>query len=218
MNEKNIAKLISNTGYKYSRSFTFSDTNTNKIYYLDQPLNLNEEYVFTLKLDRFLAWETVVNIDNTKNILKYSPDNGVNWRDITISKGIRSISFINELFKEQMKNNGHYNSAQNTYYINFETDKSSNRVLLKISNNYKVNFNIQNSINIIFGFEKQIYSNGTHVAGNAADITSSEAINVIIDLIEPNLLFYNGEVKYLQYVRNIPLYTRQLNHRIVVED
>ena len=31
-----------------------------------------------------------------------------------------------------MKNNGHYNSAQNTYYINFETDKSSNRVLLKI--------------------------------------------------------------------------------------
>ena len=117
-----------------------------------------------------------------------------------------------------MKNNGHYNSAQNTYYINFETDKSSNRVLLKISNNYKVNFNIPNSINIIFGFEKKIYSNGTHVAENAADITSSEAIYVIIDLIEPNLLFYNGEVKYLQYVRNIPLYTRQLNHRIVVED
>ena len=39
-----------------------------------------------------------------------------------------------------------------------------------------------------------------------------------MDLIEPNLLFYNGEVKYLQHVRNIPLYTRQLNHRIVVED
>ena len=218
MNEKNIAKLINNTGYKYSRSFTFSDTNTNKIYYLDQSLNLNEEYVFTLKLDRFLAWETVVNIDNTKNKLRYSPDNGVNWTDITIPKGIRSIASINNLFKEQMKNNGHYNSAQNTYYINFETDKSSNRVLLKISNNYKVNFNIPNSINIIFGFEKKIYSNGKHVAENAADITSSEAIYVIIDLIEPNLLFYNGEVKYLQYVRNISLYTRQLNHRTVIED
>ena len=56
------------------------------------------------------------------------------------------------------------------------------------------------------------------MAENAADITSSEAIYVIIDLIEPNLLFYNGEVKYLQYVRNIPLYTRQLKYRIVVED
>ena len=56
------------------------------------------------------------------------------------------------------------------------------------------------------------------MAENAADITSSEAIYVIIDLIEPNLLFYNGEVKYIQYVRNIPLYTRQLNQRIVVED
>ena len=56
------------------------------------------------------------------------------------------------------------------------------------------------------------------MAENAADITSSEAIYVIIDLIEPNLLFYNGEVKYFQYVRNIPLYTRQLNNRIVVED
>ena len=55
------------------------------------------------------------------------------------------------------------------------------------------------------------------MAENAVDITSSEVIYVIIDLIEPNLLFYNGEVKYLQYVRNIPLYTRQLNHRIVVK-
>ena len=88
-----------------------------------------------------------------------------------------------------MKNIGHYNSAQNTYYINFETDKFSNLVLLKISNNYKVNFNIPNSINTIFGLEKKIYANGTHVAENAADITSSEAIYVIIDLIEPNLLF-----------------------------
>ena len=95
-----------NTSYKYSRSFTFSDTNTNKIYILDQPLNLNEEYVFTLKLDRFLAWETVVNIDNTKNKLRYSPDNGVNWRDVTIPKGIRSTPSINNIFKEQMKNNG----------------------------------------------------------------------------------------------------------------
>ena len=31
------------------------------------------------------------------------------------------------------------------------------------------------------------------MAENAADITSSEAICVIIDLIEPNRLFYNGE-------------------------
>ena len=117
MNEQNIAKLINNTSYKYSRSFTFTDTNTNKIYKLDQPLNLNEEYVFTLKLDRFLALETVVNIENTKNKLKYSPDIGVNWRDITIPKGIRSIASINDLFKEQMKNNWYNNSAQKNFVL-----------------------------------------------------------------------------------------------------
>ena len=59
MNEQNIAKLINNTSYKYSRSFMFSDTNTNKIYQLDQPLNLNEKYIFTLKLDRFLEWKSL---------------------------------------------------------------------------------------------------------------------------------------------------------------
>ena len=48
MNEQNIAKLINNASYKYSRSFTFSDTNPNKIYHLDQPLNLNEEYFLLL--------------------------------------------------------------------------------------------------------------------------------------------------------------------------
>ena len=59
-----------------------------------------------------------------KTNLNIHLDNGVNWRDINIPKGIRSIASINDLFKEQTKNNGHYDSAQNTYYINFETDKS----------------------------------------------------------------------------------------------
>ena len=70
---------------------------------------------------------------------------------------------MNDLFKEQMKNNGHYNSAQNTYYINFETDKSYNRVLLKENNNYKVNFNIPNSINTIFGIEKKYIRNANGI-------------------------------------------------------
>ena len=218
MNEQNISKLINNTSYKYSRTFTFSDVKTDKIYKLDVPLNLNNDYIFTLALNRFLGWETVVNIDDTKNKFKYSSDNGVTWKNIIIPKGIRSISSINEIFKQQMKNNNDFNSSLNKYYIDFEIDKPSNRVLLKIINNYKIDFNVSNSINTIFGFQKKIYSTGFHKAENAADLTSSEAIYVVIDLIEPNILFYNGEIKYLQYVRNIPLYTRSLNHRIVVED
>ena len=37
----------------------------------------------------------------------------------------------------------------------------NNRVLLKITSNYRVNFNIPNSINTIFGFEENIFKRNT---------------------------------------------------------
>ena len=144
--------------YQYSRIFTFNDVNTDKIYKLETLLSINEDCIFTLSLNRLL-WKTVVSIDYTKNKFRYLHDDGVNWNNIVIPKGKRSVSLNNEIFKQQMKNNNHCNSSANTYYINFETDKSTNRVLLKITNNYKIDFNVSNSINVIFGFlRKIIYS------------------------------------------------------------
>ena len=41
---------------------------------------------------------------------------------------------------------------------------------------------------------------------------------ILCDLIEPNLIFSNGTLKYVQYLRGKPAYTERIGYRILVED
>ena len=217
MNEKNLVQLINNISYKYSKTFTFNSKSTNSIFEFGNKLSLNKDYVYTLKLNSFSGWETLTNIDETKNKFRYSPDNGTTWKNITIPKGIWGFTQINKKMHEQMKNNNHYDSTNDKYYINFEINTSENRIILNLENNYQVDFNVENSMYNVFGFEKQIYIRTTQ-APNNANISSTLSMFIVIDLIEPNILYSNGKVKFVQYVRSIPMYRNQISSRIVVED
>ena len=217
MNEKNLVQLINNISYKYSKTFTFNSKSTNSIFEFGNKLSLNKDYVYTLKLNSFSGWETLTNIDETKNKFRYSPDNGTTWKNITIPKGIWGFTQINKKMHEQMKNNNHYDSTNDKYYINFEINTSENRIILNLENNYQVDFNVENSMYNVFGFKKQIYTRTTQ-APNNANISSTLSMFIVIDLIEPNILYSNGKVKFVQYVRSIPMYRNQISSRIVVED
>ena len=86
MNEKNLVQLINNISYKYSKTFTFNSKSTNSIFEFGNKLSLNKDYVYTLKLNSFSGWETLTNIDETKNKFRYSPDNGTTWKKYYYSK------------------------------------------------------------------------------------------------------------------------------------
>ena len=116
--------------------------------------------------------------------------------------------------QELMKANNHYDSANDQYYVNFESNVAENRIVLKLENNYQIDFNVSDKV---FGFEKQRYTTTTQ-APNNSDIASSLSMYIIIDLIEPNTLYSKGEVKYIQYVKSIPLYRNKISSRIDVQD
>ena len=217
MDENKLIQLINNISYKYSRTFTYNSRSTNGIFDFGNKLGLNKDYVYTLKLNSFSGWETLTNIDETKNKFQYSHDNGTNWNDITIPKGIWGFKQINKKMQEQMKNNNHYDSTNDKYYVNFEINTSENRIILNLQNNYQINFNVSNSMYNVFGFKKQKYTRTTQ-APNNANISSSLSMFIIIDLIEPNILYSNGKIKFVQYVRSIPMYRNQISSRIVIED
>ena len=119
--------------------------------------------------------------------------------------------------QEQLKNNNHYDSTNNKYYINFETNTSKNRIILNLENNYQIDFNVENSMYNVFGFKKQKYTK-TAQAPNNANISSTLSMFIVIDLIVPNILYSVGKVKFVQYVRAISLYRNHISSRIVVED
>ena len=41
---------------------------------------------------------------------------------------------------------------------------------------------------------------------------------IVIDLIEPNIIYSNGKVRFIQYVRTAPMYRNKISSRIIVED
>ena len=141
--KRKLVQLIDNIGYTYSKTFIFNFKSTNSIFEFGNKLSLNKNYVYTLKLNSLSGWETLTNIDETKNKFRYSPDNGVTWKNIVIPKGVWEFTLINKKMQEQLKNNNHYDSTSNKYYINFEINTSENRVILNLEHSYQIDFSVE---------------------------------------------------------------------------
>ena len=57
-------------------------------------------------------------------------------------------------------------------------DKKECKVILSITKtDYRVDFNVANSIYKIFGFNKDVYSQGTHKGSNKPDIAPSQTMS-----------------------------------------
>ena len=100
------------------------------------------------------------------------------------------------------------NTNGDNFFINFSINTNEYKSSLSITKpQYKVDFNVNQSINTIFGFKKKVYSQGNHIAENIPDVSTTQACFITIDLIKPNVLFSKGKTKTLDYVRVIPTYT-----------
>ena len=210
-----ISKTINNLSYKFSQTFTYNNNKTDGIYKFPNNLGLSEDYIYTLKMNSYHGWHSLVNITTEHNKFRYY--NGSTWKNITIPAGIWSFTDINTKLQTIMKANGDHEN--DTYFINFKIDENEYKSKLIITKaNYKVDFNVNNSMNTVFGYEKKTYTIGTHKSENNPDINKSQACFITIDLIKPNVLFSNGKTKTLDYVRVIPTYTGRVGSRQVIED
>ena len=128
-----FAQQINNLSYKFSQTFVHNNNKTDDIFKFPNKLGLSTNYVYTLKMNSYFGWHSLVNISADHNKIRYSPDNGRTWKMIIIPVGIWSFSDIYSKIKSTMKTNGDYTSVgeDETYYIIFSIDK----------NEYKNNLN-----------------------------------------------------------------------------
>ena len=70
-------------------------------------INLESNYLFP-------------NIDKSNNKLRYSTDNGIGWWVIDIPEGSYEVKDINEYIQRIMKENRHYNAANEKFSILIE--------------------------------------------------------------------------------------------------
>ena len=206
-------QLLNNLSYKFSRTFTYNSNKLSDTFYFGERLNLNKDFVYTLKLNGYYSWENIINITHDNNKFNYSISSSAQWKEITIPVGIWDFKDLNSKIKSILRLNN-----DNVDNITISVDKNEYRIILTLKGGYRVNFNVQSSINKVFGFEKTVYT-GTTKALNIPDIASTQAYFIVIDLIEPNVLRTKSrQTNSLQYVRVIKPFQKNVGEAVIVED
>ena len=172
---KNTARLAES---KPTISLIVSDTKTRIRTEYNPSISLDHKKKYEMALVNLETYYSFPNVTSSNNKFKYSPNNGVNWYTITILTGSYELSAINTFIKRTMQANGHWDKTNNEYLVKILADYATLKSVLYISKNYKVDFNIANSIRSILGFDAGVYSEGYHESQRIVNIMSVNSILV----------------------------------------
>ena len=155
---------------------------------LNPPILLDTKKKYEAALLSLHTYNSVPNITEKNNKFKYSADKGNTWKTITIKKGAYELREINSYIQREMLKNGGYNQYINTLlfnYINIDYYKPTFETLLEIaSDDYMVDFNIENSIASTLGFtNEKLSGTGVYSSSKIIDIESVNSILVHCDFI-----------------------------------
>lgn len=192
-----LEKIVRNTEPKTSFYLLVSDKKTHIRTKFNEPIQLDKMKKYEMALVNLETYYSFPNIDTTNNNFRYSPDKGTTWVNIDIPEGSYEITAINLYIQQTMKDKGHFDSANDKYYITIETNNSTLKSVLQIGPNYKVDFTSANSIRTVLGFNSQTYSEGYNESENIVNILNVSSLRVTSDVIGSS--YTNGETENIIY-------------------
>lgn len=192
-----LEKIARNTEPKKSFYILVSDKSTRIRTKFNPLLQLDKSKQYEMALVNLETYYSFPNIDSTNNNFTYSPDNGATWLNIDIPEGSYEITDINDYIQRIMKDNGHYDSANDEYYITIEPNNNTLKSVVDINANYKVDFTTANSIRTVLGFNSQVYSEGYNESENIVNILSVNSLRVTSDVIASS--YTNGGTENIIY-------------------
>ena len=142
----------------------------------------SQTLAYEMSLLRLETYYSFPNIDENKNHFRISIDHGKTWLDLLIPTGCYEIKSINtvlqRLFIEktgQKKPESHFALSAN---------KNTLKCILEVQNDStRVDFNVENTLASVLGFELKIYTRGRYESEKLVNILSVNSILVHCDVI-----------------------------------
>lgn len=136
------------------------------------------------RLETYFSWP---NINSSNNTFRISIDNGKNWLDLKIPTGIYGVDGINEVLQRLLIQNTNDKRVEKSYF-ELSGNKNTLKCVLEIMNDSTiVDFEIENSIRSVLGFEAKKYKGvKRYESENKVDILSVNSILVHCDVINPS--------------------------------
>ena len=188
MQEELLQKVVENTSEKDSFQIIVSDNTTLFTKKFNPPIQLKKHKSYEIALVNLETYYSIPNITRKNNSFKYSA-NGTDWHTITIPTGSYDIEDINDVIQREMKSNGHWDEANEDYYVSLLANPNTMKAILNIENNYRVDFKPGSSLRKLLGFNSKVYS-ASQESERVVDILSVNSILVNLDIVSGS--YVNG--------------------------
>ena len=151
-------------------------------------LHLDPNMQHELALDKIsmtYSWHNITQ-EYQNNKIRYSHEAGSSWNTITFPDGMYSYSDLNDFIHNSMEVDG-YKSPDGTYDINLLFILSTYKVVIELSNNFRLDLTVSNFGDLI-GFDKKIVTS-TEYGSRLPNITNSiDSLHINCDLISDSIV------------------------------
>jgi hypothetical protein len=183
-----LKQIAKNTSPKESMQIILTDNKTEFLKTFNPPLQLKNEKEYEVALIDLETYYSFPNIDVHNNKLYYYDlrKTGYNQvKTITIPIGAHELESANQEIQNTLFTNGDEKA------INFTFNKNTMLTTMTIKQGYKVAFDYDDSIGVLFGFLKKEYKEGNYTSENIINILSVNAILVHLNIIAGS--YVNGQ-------------------------
>lgn len=168
-----LKQIADNTRSKSGFQLVVSGTGSRIVTTYDPPIKLNPKRQYEIALLDLETYYSFPNIDKTNNMLRFRKNDKDAWKMIEIPVGSYEIIAINNEIQRQVE------SKDVTLVANLNTL----RCMLCIKGTYEVDFNVDNSLRTVLGFDAKTYKGGRHSSEHSVNIMRINSILVHTDII-----------------------------------
>ena len=141
----------------------------------EPPIVLDIDKQYSIGLVACDLWNSWFNVSTSNNQFRYY--NGTEWKEIVVPAGAYSIEDINSEISRVMEEIGDYDSNNKKSNIIITANYNTGKTRIEILNSYEIDFEIENSLRTILGFEsKKLTRNGIHDSENNGVITTVQSL------------------------------------------
>ena len=171
------------------------------------PISLDESKQYEAALPSIDSFNSIPNITNLNNVLKYLKDNGVTWVTIQLNTGSYDLSAIsNEIQRLMVINRDYDPNADNPYYVAITANLSELKSIVHISNDsYRIDFNVPNYIGSVLGITNEKIGMGNNESPNIVNIIQVNSILVNVDIISGSYVNGSASPTIYSFYPNIKL-------------
>ena len=175
-----LQQILDRANSKFETSIQMNSTSSIITVNFPNKLNLKPELSYKVGVTLFSVFNLPKIVNENNNQLRYSKDNGVTWKTVSLSPGAYQYSDLNPEIQTKLT----ANSDWTTDAIVIGVDLPSGKFTVKLLANYQIDFNIPNSIRTILGFDARIISTvGINLGDKIGNIEGGiSTINIKSDL------------------------------------